>query len=137
MVWIWKRRCPVLNNIQWSHQRAIKTGRKWKEFGIQQWIASLVEYGTLFLVGCCFHRVKCRHVLTTNRNQLPLVSPPYPMDLKFRPYNLHQQRKRNANKTQYNPKKSKQAIKPLNQILFHVLIKRSKTGGRNREQQHN
>ena len=23
---------------------------------------------TLFLVGCCFHRIKCRHMLTTNKN---------------------------------------------------------------------
>ena len=38
----------------------------------------------------------------------------YSMHLKFQPYNLHRRRKRNTNKTETNPRKSKQAIKPLN-----------------------
>ena len=38
----------------------------------------------------------------------------YSMDLEFWPYNLHRQRKRNTNKTENNPRKSEQAIKPLN-----------------------
>lgn len=59
---------PILNNTQWSRQRAIKTGRKWREFGIQQWVAGLVEHGTLFLVGCCFrsNATTCSPLAETN-----------------------------------------------------------------------